>query len=496
MFLTSKRATAGAADGEDRSVFGRFWFEPIGMRSSSGIRVDSKQAMRLAAVYSCIRVRAEAFAVLPFELYRRKGGRRRELVTDHWLHKLLARQPNRFQTPFEWKEMMAGHLDLRGNAFNDIVANSRGEITELLPIHPDRVTIQLLDNGNYRYKLRRQDGGEEIRTRGEIWHIRGLSSDGIVGLNPIELARDVIGLGLSAQTFGNKFFANDARPGGWIEQPPAVKFKDDEEKKKFSENWQRAYSGANRGKTAILENGMKYHQLELKNSDAQFIETRKHTRSEIAGIFRVPPHKIGDLERSTNNNIEHQALEFVTDAVAPMAERFESSITTFLLPEDDHDLEVEFNLANLVRGDMAARGNFYNRMFNLGAMSPNDIRVNEGQDEVEGGDQRFVPMNLVPLDQAAQIARSRAKKGGGGAPSNQTERTDARLMALLEANATRMARRIAGGHPPTADVLAEAMAITEPRAQTWLELDKSGYSQDELKASLLEQALQTQKGQP
>ncbi len=184
MFLSRTQASA-----TDRSPAGNWWFEPVGMRSAGGMRVTSMTAMQLSAVYTCVKILAETFAVLPFRMYRRGQGRKRTEVADHWLYKLLAIRPNPYQTPFEWKEMMEGHLALRGNAFNEVFANRRGEIEALIPIHPDRIKIEMLDNGSYRYRIRRVDGTEDIRPRGDIWHLRGLSSDGIVGLSPLELAR-------------------------------------------------------------------------------------------------------------------------------------------------------------------------------------------------------------------------------------------------------------------------------------------------------------------
>jgi len=488
MFLSRTQASA-----TDRSPAGNWWFEPVGMRSAGGMRVTSMTAMQLSAVYTCVKILAETFAVLPFRMYRRGQGRKRTEVADHWLYKLLAIRPNPYQTPFEWKEMMEGHLALRGNAFNEVFANRRGEIEALIPIHPDRIKIEMLDNGSYRYRIRRVDGTEDIRPRGDIWHLRGLSSDGIVGLSPLELAREVIGLGLSAQSFGSRFFYNDAKPGGWLEMPVGGKFKDDDEKDKFKQNWQKGYSGANRGKTAILEGGMKYHELTLNNADAQFLETHKQNRVEIAGLFGVPAHRVNELDRATFSNIEQQSLDFVVGTMTPIAERWESSITAFLLPEDE-GLEVEFDFANLVRGDMAARGVFYNKLFNMGSLSPNDIRAREGEPEVAGGDIYLVPMNMVSLENAG---KPQAKKGVRPAPAPATQPepeetateedggTDARMARLLLANATRMARRMAGGKAPAADVLAEAMAISPARAQVWLDTNTASQDQAGLTNALM-----------
>ena len=392
LFRRGPQASAGG----DRSVFGNFWFEPLGMRSSTGLRVTAGSAMRLSAVYACVRVLAESFAILPFRMYKRKTDGGRDLVTDHWLFQLM-KHPNAWQTPFEWREMLMGHLCLRGNAFCQIVADGRGQIQQLVPIHPDRIKLELLDSGSYRYQVTTLDGKTQILPRGEVWHIRGLSSDGLVGLNPMEMAAEVIGVGLAAQGFGARFFANDARPAGWIEFDG--KFTDVEHKKAFRESWQSSQGGSNRGKTAVLEKGFKYHELGINNSDNQFLELFKHTRSEIAGIFRVPPHKIGDLDRATFTNIEQQSLDFINDGMLPWTERWESSMETFLL-EDDSEFEIEFDFSNLLRGDMAARSAYYTSNINNGSMTRNEARIAEGRNPLPGLDKPLQPLNMVPVGES------------------------------------------------------------------------------------------------
>jgi HK97 family phage portal protein len=387
MFLTSRLASTG-----DRSPYGSFWFEPVGARSGVGARVTSGSAMRLSAVYSCVRVLAETFAVLPFVLYKKKSNGGRTMVTDHWLYRLLAKRPNNWQTPFEWREMMMGHLALRGNAFNEIVADGAGEILQLIPLHPDRVKMELLDNGSFRYTVAQRDGSSRTLMRGQVWHIRGLSGDGYMGYNPIEVAAEVLGLGIAAQGFGARFYANDAKPGGWIEL--AGKFADDATRQTFKDSWKKSQGGGNRGSTAVLESGMKYHELTINNSDAQFLETRKFNRSEIAAIFRVPPHKIGDLEKATFSNIEQQSLDFVNDGMSPWSERWESSIETNLL-YDNEELEVEFDFKNLLRGDSKARASYYNSGIVAGWMTRNEARIQEGMDPIEGLDEPLQPLNMV-----------------------------------------------------------------------------------------------------
>jgi len=292
MFITKLRADSG-----DRSPGGEFWFTPIGARTSAGIRVNSQSALALPAVWSCGRVLAESFAVLPFMLYQPKaGGRGRTRVTQHWLERLMCRKPNRFQSPYEWRLMLQWHLALRGNAFCQISEDGRGNITELLPLNPDRMSAEMLPGGNYRYRYVDDSGRTLYYLRSEIWHLRGVSTDGIVGLNPIEVEREAIGEAMAMQSYASRFFANDAKPGGgWIEHPGG--FASTTAKKIFRESWQEMQGGANRGKVAVLERGMKFHELGLNNVDAQFIEGRGLKVADICRIFRMPPHKIQDLQR-------------------------------------------------------------------------------------------------------------------------------------------------------------------------------------------------------
>lgn len=483
MFLSRNASTA------DRSPWGQFWFEPVGMRTDAGGRVTPSSAMRLSAVYSCVRVLAETFAVLPFRLYRKRTDGRRghgELVTDHWLYRLLALRPNNWQTPFEWREMMQGHLALRGNAFNQMVFNGAGEVTSLIPLHPDRVRAERFTNGDYRFRVGQLDGTELVLSRNQMWHIRGMSSDGVVGLNPIEVAAEVFGLGQAAQSYGARFFANDAKPGGWLEM--VGKFADNVAKQTFAEGWRAAHSGANRGKTAILENGMKYHELTLNNSDAQFLESRKFSRSEIASLFRIPPHMIGDLEKATFSNIEQQSLDFVIGTMTPWAERWESSIESFLMLDGDADLEVEFDFSNLLRGDSAARALYYTKMFQLGALSPNDIRDREGEQPITGGDKYFVPLNMVPLEQAGQAALAKKQKAAAlpapGAPAD--DGADARRgvapVALVAPTVAPVAM-LPAAHDTTR-FLAVIRAAAERVARKELQLVKAAFRTEDPESSV------------
>ena len=433
------------------------------------MRVSPDSALRLASVYACVRVLSETMASLPLVVYQRRADGGKDKITDHWLYRLLANRPNRFQNPFEWREMLQGHLALRGNAYNQIITNAKGEVVELMPLHPDRIRLELLPSGEYRYRFTDRFGTESILPRGEVWHLRGLSSDGLLGMSPIELARESLGMALAAQDYGARFFANDAKPtGGWIEFPGS--FKDSEAKKVFRESYQQAQSGANRGKVLVLENGMKFHEVGVTNKDAQFLELRKFQITDVARLFRVPPHMIGDLDRATFSNIEQQSLEFVMHTMTPWAERWEASIESELLLECD-DIEVEFDFANLMRGDAASRASYYQSGIQNGWLTRNEARIAENLNPLEGLDEPLRPLNMVEESNAEDVELDTEQTEY---PSQEaTEPSDeavARLRALIDSSAERWARRIArAGRVEEKDLtlIAQSLAVPLEQVSDW-----------------------------
>lgn len=483
----------GASSG-DRSPYGEFWFGQVSARTGSGMRVSPDSALRLAAVYACVRILAETMASLPLVVYQRRADGGKDKVTDHWLYRLMAKRPNRFQNPFEWREMLQGHLALRGNAYNQIITNPRGEIIELMPIHPDRVKIELLPSGEYRYRVTDRSGTEVILPRGEVWHLRGLSSDGLMGMSPIELARENLGMALAAQDYGARFFANDAKPtGGWIEFPGT--FKDNEAKKVFRESYQQAQSGANRGKVLVLENGMKFHEVGVTNKDAQFLELRKFQITDIARLFRVPPHMIADLERATFSNIEQQSLEFVMHTMTPWAERWEASIESELLLEGD-DIEIEFDFANLMRGDAASRSSYYQSGIQNGWLTRNEARIAENLNPIDGLDQPLRPLNMVEEDAAedleidtqVEVAEPPEQKAIEPSEDESVARLNGRFNALVQSTSERLARRIGrSGQFAEKDILliSQALAVPLDRVQLWSNQIEEPLDQKQLTESLI-----------
>lgn len=479
MFLSKIQASS------DRSPWGDFWFEPIAMRTLSGQRVGPDTALQLSAVFRAIVLLSGHIAMLPLDL-KKEGQRKR--IEKHPLYQLW-KKPNRWQNGFDWRRMIMGHLLLRGNAYNEIIDNARGAIVELSPLHPDRVTIEQMLSGDYRYKVRDIYGNERILVRGQVWHLRGLSSNGISGLSVIDAARESLGLGLSAQAYGSRFFANDARPtAGWISVQG--KFADREARNKFRESVQEAQSSANRGKMMVLDQGMEYHEVGLNNRDSQFLESRKFQISEIARWFGVPPHKLADLDRATFSNIEQQALEYVTDSLLIWAETIEAGIEDVLL-FDDEGLEAELNFAKLLRGDSATRYTNYGKAIKDGWLTRNEAREDDGREPLKGLDEPLRPLNMDEEGDAEDEAEDTEAAETPAQEVKEKQEDDGesarRLQAVLRSNAARLARRcIKDGHIDP-EVVAEAMAVSLEAAEGWgrQPLTKETATEENIAASLI-----------
>jgi HK97 family phage portal protein len=372
---------------------------------ASGVTVTPETAMRCMAVYACVRVLAESMAQLPLAVYRRKPDGGADEAPDHPLYALLHDAPNEWQTSFEWREMSVGHICLRGNAYA-FVSRDGDRVLELLPLHPDRVTVEQKNDWSLRYLVRQGSGEAKEFTSRDVLHLRGFTSNGIVGVTPISHAREAIGLALAAENHGAQLFGNGATPGGVLIHQGKLS---EEAAKRLKASWQAAHGGANRHGTAVLEEGLKWEQLGITNVDAQFLETRKFQRGEIASLFRVPPHLIGDLERATFSNIEQQSLEFVIHTLMPWVKRWEQRLSRQLLSERDRKTHfLRFKVDGLLRGDIAGRYDAYAVAITNGWMNRNEVRALEGLNRQDGLDEFLSPLNLAPR-----------ARGGAPAPEPQ-----------------------------------------------------------------------------
>ena len=372
--------------------------------STSGKRVNERSSMQMTAVYSCVRILSEAVAGLPLHFYRYTDNGGKEKAADHPLYFLPHDEPNPEMTSFVFRETLMTHLLLWGNAYAQIIRNGRGEVIGLYPLMPDRMGVERDSRGQlyYEYTVSMDDaptvkGSTVILPPTEVLHIPGLGFDGLVGYSPIAMAKNAIGMAIACEEYGAKFFANGAHPSGVLEHPGTLK-----DPSRVRESWQSTFGGShNANKVAVLEEGMKYTPISISPEQAQFLETRKFQINEIARIFRVPPHMVGDLEKSSFSNIEQQSLEFVKYTLDPWVSRWEQSMARSLLtPEEKKQYFVKFNVDGLLRGDYQSRMNGYAVGRQNGWMSANDIRELENLDRIPeelGGDLYLINGNMMPL---------------------------------------------------------------------------------------------------
>jgi HK97 family phage portal protein len=391
--FSAGQATRGASLGEKRD---NSWWLPgylLGESTTSGVTVTADTALTSAAVFACVRILAETLASLPLITYERVG-KGRQRAKDFYLYPILHDEPNPWMTSFEWRETVQGHLALWGNAYNQLEYDAGGRIKTIFPLRPDRMRDIKIENGVkiYKYQL---PSGETVWLNGEIiWHLKAFG-DGLYGYSPVQLMKNAIGLTLGMEKFGAKFFGNGARPGGVLEHPGKLST---DAQSRLRASWNEMHQGLdNSHKVAILEEGLKWHDIGVPPEDAQYLEGRKFQSTEIARIYRVPPHMIADLEKATFSNIEHQSQEFLNYTMLPWTTRWEQSIHKhLLLPVERKRYYVEFLVDGLLRGDITARTNYYATGRNWGWLSVNDIREKENMNPVEGGDVYLQPLNMIP----------------------------------------------------------------------------------------------------
>ena len=370
--------------------------------STSGKTVNERTALQTTAVYACVRILAETIAALPLHTYRYTPNGKEKAI-NHPLYYLLHSEPNPEMTSFVFRETLMGHLLLWGNAYAQIIRNGRGTVVGLYPLLPNKVIVNRNDQGALYYQYEK-DGQIYFLKSYEVLHIPGLGFDGLVGYSPIAMAKNAIGMAIATEEFGAKFFANGANPGGVLEHPGVVK-----DPARIRESWNAVYQGSgNAHRVAVLEEGMKFQSIGIPPEQAQFLQTRKFQLNEIARIFRIPPHMIGDLDKSSFSNIEQQSLEFVMYTLDPWVVRWEQAIQRALLSESEKkQYFVKFNVDGLLRGDYQSRMNGYAVGRQNGWLSSNDIRELENLNRIpaeDGGDLYLVNGNMTKLADAGVFA--------------------------------------------------------------------------------------------
>ncbi|WP_289009501.1 phage portal protein [uncultured Thermomonospora sp.] len=463
------------------------WFSG-GIVNSSGVRVDYDTALTYSAFFAGVRVISEDVAGLPLHLYQRlERGKRR--ATEHPLYTLLHDQPNPMMSSQQLRETLMGHALMWGNGVAQVVSNPRtGVIEEIWPLRPDRLKIKAVRSGPGRfvriYQYRDDVNGiYATLLPGEVLHIPGLGFDGVKGYSVVEYAANSIGLGLATEHHGAKFFSNGSTLNGVLSHPGQLS---DEARKRMRADWENLHRGIDRAhRIAILEEGVTWQQIGIPNDAAQFLETRKLQVTEMARWLRLPPHKIGDLERATFSNIEQQQIDYVTSALRAWLVRWEQAINTqLLLPEERRTYFAEHLVEALLRGDTQARYQAYAIGRQWGWLSTNDVREKENLNPVDGGDVYLQPLNMVPAGStgaAPERGRRHARLLSGRAVADQyaplIEAADAkvaaleakRVGALVDEHLTARGRRSLAGFLAALQVLyAEDGPIAEAAAAAFL----------------------------
>ncbi|WP_234373992.1 phage portal protein [Streptomyces scabiei] len=371
-----------------------------GSANSAGVRVDQETALMYAPFFAGVRVIAEDLGLLPFFLYERMArGKRR--ATDHPLYPLLHDAPNPMMGAMAFKEALQGHAITWGRGVAYVVTHERtGVIEELWPLRPDRLRVKTrqMGNGKVARWIQYRDDVNGIYANlapGEYLCINGLGDDGLTGYSVVELAANSIGLGLATEHYGAKVFSNGAAPAGALTHPENLS---PEARRRMADDWENIHRGIDRAhRVAILEEGVTWQAVGLPNDANQFLETRKLQVTDMARWLRLPPHKIGDLDRATFSNIEEQQLDYVSSALSAWLTRWEQSVyTQLLLPEERGIYFAEHLVDALLRGNTAARYAAYAIGRQWGWLSANDVREKENLNPVDGGDAYLVPLNMVP----------------------------------------------------------------------------------------------------
>lgn len=374
-----------------------------GRETEAGVSVTEATAMNLAAVFRAVSIVSGSTSRLPFHVfeYMEDEQQNRKPARDYPLDKILNDEPNPEMDSATFRETLQHNVQLGGNGYAERELNGAGELLYLWPLEPDRVRVER-KNGKLWYKVRRSDGTEDTLPSDRIFHLAGLGYDGLVGYSVVSMARQAIALGIAAETFGARFFGKGTHLGGVVQRPVGAKWKDDaaERFRKDFASWHEGLGKSHR--IAVLEDGMTFQRLGVTPEDAQFLDTRKFQVTEIARWFGVPPHLLYDLDRSTNNNIEQQGLEFLTYSLGYWLNKWERAVKRQLIPEYDRaKYFAEHVTDSLVKADITSRYAAYNTGRQGGWLSINDIRRRENMPPIPDGDTYLEPLNMSPAGSQA-----------------------------------------------------------------------------------------------
>lgn len=377
---------AQAAEQKSYSLDSPALMELIRGDNPSMSAVSPETAMRLSTVYSCIKVLSETVSTLPCHLYKLSQDRvtKSHLWTDI-MHSLVHRSPNDWQTAQEFWQMQVVNLCLRGNSYSYIVRGESGRIVGLHPIPVDSVSVNIEHQNVITYNVTIGDKGRDrtmVLAPDDVLHFKGMTLDGIKGISPIAYQGSLLGGAIEQRDHANNVFSNGSTPRGVLQVDGTLS---DDAYKNLKESWDSAHAGTrNANRVALLEAGVKFEPISMSPGDVQLIETRKLSREEICGIFRVPPHMIADLSRATFSNIEAQGLDFYKSAISPYLKAFENRMDHQLLGDSTRCFK--FDVSELIRGDFTGEVEAYSKLLTMGVMSPNEVRARLDMNPREGGD--------------------------------------------------------------------------------------------------------------
>lgn len=363
--------------------------------TKSGVSITKENSMTIAGVYTAVRVYTDAIASLPTHVISDTGEEKRK-VSNHPVYSLVSRKPNSLMTNSVYWNVVIPQLLLWGNSYSIIEYQNGGSIRpiSLMPVHPSKVKVHVLDGVLvYEFKI----GDKKIvLDQSNVVHFRGLG-DEVQGKSVIEYAKDNLALGKASEDFGSKFFSNGANQSGILTTDQIL---NDKAITNLRASLERNHGGVTSSqKTMILEQGLKYQTTSVPPDSAQFLETRRFSIEDIARWFKLPPDKLADLTRATFSNLEQQDLNFVKHSILPLVINIEEELTRKLLREmEQNTTYIKKNLDGLLRGDIKTRYEAYQSGIQNGIISPNEARNKEGMNPYEGGDSKFMPLNLSPID--------------------------------------------------------------------------------------------------
>lgn len=382
----------------------------------TGKSVDTSTALQISTVFACVRILAETVGNLPWAIYEKDTKTGNMTKVDHDLGDVLCSSPNIDMTDVEFREAVVSNLGTSGNGYSFTDRRNNGSVISVYPICSDYVIPQRRDDGTVYYKVWERGKWEEY-PREKIWHVKGFGSSGLLGYSPIGMARQAAGMALAAEEFQARFFQQGAQPS-WIVSIP--EWLEDNQREPARKNLMELWSGQdNFHGVRFLEGGMTATQATMPLNDAQFLELRRFTVEEICRFYRIPPHMVADLERSTNNNIEQQSLEFVMYTLAPWLTRIESSATKWLfLPKDRSRFFLRFNVEGLLRADAAARAELHSKYVQNGIMNRNEVCAIEKLPKVDDPamNEYTVQTNMSPLDKLTELVAAQITKQSQPAP--------------------------------------------------------------------------------